>query len=115
MINLLQEKSYFFIRTNQKIERVLLEDILYIEGLTNYITIHTKQKKFVAYLTLKAMEKNAFSEIFVRIHKSYLVPVSKIVAITANEVQLETISLPISRTFKSEMMKKITALMPTRR
>lgn len=105
-----QPQNFFFVRCNQKIERVLLNEITHIEGLTNYITIHTKEKKYITYLTLKTVERNS-PQTFVRIHKSYLVPISKIVTITANEVELENVTLPISRNFKNEMMKKIDHLL----
>lgn len=81
-----------------------------MEGLTNYVTIHTKQKKYITYLTLKSLEKSSPPELFVRIHKSYLIPIAKIVSIASSEVELEDTKLPISRSYKTELMKKIEPL-----
>ncbi len=100
-------EDFFFIKCNQKLEKIMMADVLYIEGLSNYVIVHTKQKKYIAYLTFKGIEEQLPNNIFIRIHKSFLVSINAIQSIDANEIRLEKISLPVSKNYKEEVMKKI--------
>jgi DNA-binding LytR/AlgR family response regulator len=99
--------DYFFIKCNQKIEKIKISDVLYIEGMSNYIIVHTFQKKYVTYLTFKGVEEQLPQDLFIRIHKSFLVSINAIKTIDGNEVVLENCSLPISKTHKEEVHTKI--------
>jgi two-component system, LytTR family, response regulator len=100
-------EDFFFIKSNQKIEKVLIRDVLYIEGLSNYIIVHTRQKKYIAYLTFKGIEEELGQSDFLRIHKSYLVSLNAIQSVTPTEVLLENIRLPLSKNYKALVMEKI--------
>ncbi len=100
-------EDFFFIKSNQKIEKIMIADVLYIEGMSNYIIIHTKQKKYVAYLTFKGIEEKLPQNMFIRIHKSFLVSIHAIQSIDGNEIKTEKITLPISKNYKEEVMNKI--------
>ena len=93
-----EEADFFFLKCNQKIEKIQMTDVLYIEGMSNYIIVHTKQKKFITYLTFKAIEEQLPSRLFIRIHKSFLVSVNAIQTIDGNEITLPDCVLPISGT-----------------
>ena len=99
--------EYFFIKANQKLEKIKMADVLYIEAMSNYIIVHTKQKKYVAYLTFKGMEEKLPNKLFIRIHKSFLVSVNAIQTIDVNEVKLENCTLPISKSYREEVMNRI--------
>lgn len=105
---------FFFVKCNQKIEKILIADVLYVEGMSNYIIVHTKQKKYIAYLTFKSIEEQLPQDLFLRIHKSYLVSISAIQAINNSEVFLEDLALPISKTYKDGIMDKIGKRLFTR-
>lgn len=100
-------EDFFFIKSNQKIEKIVIADVLYIEGMSNYIIIHTKQKKYVAYLTFKGIEEKLPQSMFIRIHKSFLVSIHAIQSIDGNEIKMEKNTLPISKNYKEEVMNKI--------
>ena len=100
-------EDFFFIKCNQKIEKIMMADVLYIEGMSNYIIVHTKQKKYIAYLTFKGIEERLPQKLFIRTHKSFLVSVNAIQSIDANEIKLEKVTLPISKNYKEEIMSKI--------
>ncbi len=100
-------EDFFFIKCNQKIEKITMADVLYVEGMSNYIIIHTKQKKYIAYLTFKGIEDRLPQNLFIRIHKSFLVSINAIQSIEANEIRLEKVSLPVSKNYKEEVMNKI--------
>ena len=99
--------DFFFIKCDQRLEKILISDVLYIEGMVNYIIVHTKQKKYITYLTFKGIEARLPQGLFIRIHKSYLVAIHAIRSIDSADVILEHISLPLSKNYKEEVMNTI--------
>jgi len=102
------QEDYFFIKCNQKIEKIKISDVLYIEGMSNYIIVHAANKKYITYLTFKGVEEQLPQHLFIRVHKSFLVSVNAIKTIDGNEVMLENASLPISKTYKEEVLARIS-------
>lgn len=100
-------EDYFFIKSNQKLEKIKMDDVLYIEGMSNYVIVHTKQKKHIAYLTFKGIEEKLPQELFIRIHKSFLVAINAIETIDVNEIKLTNCTLPLSKTYKEEVTHRI--------
>lgn len=96
--------TYLFVRSEKRIEKVELKDILYIESFGNYVNIHTGQKKIVAYLTLKGLESQLPAQEFIKIHQSFLVSFSHISAIEGNQVFINNKPLPISRNYRESVM-----------
>lgn len=100
-------QEFFFIKCNQKIEKIKMNDVLYIEGMSNYVIVHTLQKKYISYLTSKSIEEQLPHNLFVRIHKSFLVAVNSIESIDGNEVKVGNFTLPISKSHKDDVMNRI--------
>jgi DNA-binding LytR/AlgR family response regulator len=108
----LQKKSnptvdYFFIKANQKIEKIFFNEILYVEAMQNYCIIHTQDKKLITYSTLTAMNEKLPAEKFMKAHKSFVVAINKVNAVAGNELLIGPAKIPISRTIKDEVLKKI--------
>ncbi|MBK6523994.1 MAG: LytTR family transcriptional regulator [Sphingobacteriaceae bacterium] len=82
------------------IEKIMLEDILYIESLHNYVALHTKMKRYVTYNSLKKLEAELPEGKFVKIQKSFIVAINKISAVEDSHVLIEKVKLPISRSKK---------------
>jgi two-component system, LytTR family, response regulator len=105
------DDGFFFGESEGKKIRIDIEDIIYIEGSGNYISLYKKDRRLVLLRTLNEMEKMLDSNAFMRIHKSYIVAIKKIDAVTNNEAHIkykdENIILPIGRTFKEEFMKRL--------
>lgn len=99
--------SYIFIKSERRIEKVELNDILYAEVLGNYVTIYTDRKKIIAYLTMKSLESQLSNADFIKIHQSFLVNRSKIEALEGNELKVGTRSLPISRNYRDSVTNLI--------
>ena len=102
-----QLPSYIFIKSEKRIEKVELNDILYAEVLGNYVTICTERKKIIAYLTMKSLESQLSSADFIKIHQSFLVNRSKIESVEGNELKVGTKSLPISRNYRDSVTNLI--------
>lgn len=110
--NLRATSEYFFIKCDQRLEKIMIKDLLYIEGLGNYIIIYTRQQKFISYLTLKAFEENLSLGHLIRVHKSYLVAISAVRQLEGNELVMENNTrLPISKSYKDSVMLRISAFL----
>lgn len=99
--------DYFFIKCGSKYEKILFEEILYIEGLQNYVSIFTTRGKFITLLSVKNLEENLDPQQFIRVHKSYIVAVSKIDTIEGNEIFIRQNSVPISRNYREQVIKDV--------
>jgi DNA-binding LytR/AlgR family response regulator len=93
-------QPFIFVKDGTKLVKVRLNDILYIEGLKDYVTIHTTQKKIVTLQRMKILETQLPENQFVRIHNSYLVSLEAIDVIHKERVQIGTTFLPISDTYR---------------
>jgi DNA-binding LytR/AlgR family response regulator len=100
-------ENYFFVKSNGRIEKVDFNEILYVESLQNYVTIHTKDRKLITYLTLSGLESQLPADRFMKVHKSFLVALAKIESIDGNELIIAKARVPISRTLKDEVLQKI--------
>jgi DNA-binding LytR/AlgR family response regulator len=99
--------DYFFIKCNGKIEKIALIEILFIESANNYIIIHTRTKKLMAYYTLKGIESHLPADRFIRVHKSYIVSKTHIRQIDKNELVIGDVRIPVSKHFKQGFQKDI--------
>jgi DNA-binding LytR/AlgR family response regulator len=99
--------DYFFIKCDNKYERILFEDILYIQALQNYVTICTTKGKYVTLLALKNVEQNLDGHSFIRVHKSFIVSIPKIEAIENDELVIGSFRIPISRNYREEVIDRV--------
>ncbi len=102
-----ESPTYIFIKSEKRIEKVELNEILYAEVLGNYMTIHTDRKTIIAYLTMKSLQSQLSPNDFIKIHQSFLVNRSKIEAIEGNDLKVGTKSLPISRNYRDSVTNLI--------
>jgi DNA-binding LytR/AlgR family response regulator len=93
-------QPFIFVKDGTKLVKVKWEDILYIEGLKDYVTIHTRQQKIVSLQRLKSLEEQLPAEQFIRIHNSFIVALSAIDSVQKNEVHIGQAVLPISDSYK---------------
>ena len=101
------QEDYIFIKSDNKLVKIFYNDILFVEALQNYVTIHTTDKKHITYLTFKSVEESLPADQFIKVHKSYLVAASKVESIEGNQIKVGAHYIPISRTSKEEVMEKL--------
>jgi two-component system LytT family response regulator len=104
-----KESDYCFIKCGSKYEKIFFDDILFVQGLQNYVTIHTTKGKYITMLFLKNVEENLDNNSFLRVHKSYIVSVSKIDAIEGNEIFIGAHRIPISRNFRDQVIEQVVS------
>ncbi|MBT1702610.1 LytR/AlgR family response regulator transcription factor [Chryseosolibacter indicus] len=93
-------QPFVFVKDGTKLVKVQWEDILYVEGLKDYVTIHTKIQKVVTLQRLKSLETQLPVNQFVRVHHSYIVALKAIDAVHRNEIQIGSTFIPISDSYK---------------
>ena len=100
-------EDYFFIKADNKLVKLMYDEILFAEALQNYVVIHTKDKKYITYLTFRSVEDYLPADKFMKTHKSYIVSAAKIESIEGNIIRIGSHHIPISRNLKDEVMDKL--------
>ncbi len=98
---------YFFIKADNQLVKILLDEILFVEALQNYVAIQTLTKKYISYLTFKSVEEYLPMGKFIKVHKSYIIAAEKIDSIDGNDVKIGAYHVPISRNLKEEVMQQL--------
>ena len=93
------ERNYIFVKTEYRMQRVDFKDILYIEGLKEYLLIYTPQGKIITLQSFIKMEEMLSSDNFVRVHKSYIVALDKIENIEHNRIKIKEKLIPIGESY----------------
>lgn len=101
------QPEFIYVKCNQRFEKVLLEDILYIESMLNYVNMVTTQGKFVIYSSLKQMEDSLPADKFLRVHKSYLVAIGAVNTIEQHHLLVSGFKIPLSRSNKTSVIKTL--------
>ena len=99
--------DYFFIKCGSKFEKILFDDLLYAEAPENYVKIYTQSKMYITYLTFKGLEEYLSPEKFIRVHKSYIVSLSKIENLDNELIKIAEHEIPLSRHYRAEVMNKV--------
>lgn len=96
-----------YIRQGDTFQRIIWEDILFVEGMQNYLKLHFKEKTFIIHQTMISLEEMLPKDSFFRIHQSYLINTHKIDAISGGRVFIDGKQLPISRHRKEALLKAV--------
>jgi len=101
------DSNHLLLRADHKIYKVALEDIQYIEGLKEYVSYYTNEKRIIVLQSLKSIEESLPSDKFIRVHRSYIVPIDKIKTLDGNQVQIGDKLIPIGRSYKEDVLKRV--------
>ena len=103
-----------FIKKGSSLVKLKLKDIIFIEALENYVTLNTSDDKFTIHFTMKAIESQLPSGVFIRVHRSYIINKSMIQAIKENSLDLmvgDTIrSIPVGKSFRDTLLNDINVM-----
>ncbi len=102
-----QENGYIYIRSNKKIHKILLQEILYIESIKDYVTVHVHDRKIIAKHTLVSLEQKLSDSRFLRIHRSFIIPLDKIIGFTSHSIDIGVKELPIGRNYSQQVFKAL--------
>jgi DNA-binding LytR/AlgR family response regulator len=108
------DANEIFIKKGSTLVKLKIKDIIYVEALENYVTLHTKNEKFTIHFTMKAIEHQLPSGIFFRVHRSFIVNISLIRTIKDDSLDLifgnEIKNIPIGHSFRDLLLKRINIM-----
>jgi len=99
--------DFIFIKTENRLEKIMLSDIIFIEGMRDYRRIHLIDKKIMTLQNFGEFEQMIPSNIVCRVHKSYMVSLSKIESIERSRIRIHQQIIPISDTYRASFFLKI--------
>lgn len=100
------QPDHFFIRANYKLHKIPFANLILVEGLDDYVRLHLENKeKITARISMKELLKKLPENLFVRVHKSYILPLARIGSIQNNTIRVEEFVIPIGKNYKSELLR----------
>ncbi|WP_114941084.1 LytR/AlgR family response regulator transcription factor [Mucilaginibacter endophyticus] len=101
------KEAFIYIKADKKMVRVLLKDILFIEGLKDYVQVHTTDKKIVTHQTLNYFEEKLPLSHFMRVHRSYIIALNHIQSYSASEIEIGGRLITIGNTYAKTVLKQL--------
>ncbi len=102
-----QSKPYIYLKVDMKMVQVFLEEVMYIQGLSNYVRVFCEERTLITYQKLSHLQEVLPHEIFFRCHRSYIVNISKINSYTSHDLEVGKNEIPIGGSYKNEIMKTL--------
>jgi DNA-binding LytR/AlgR family response regulator len=99
--------DHIFIKSNSKFFKVNFSEIIFIEGMKDYLKIHTREQRLVTLQTMNDMEKILPAKQFIRVHKSYIISMAHIKSIYGNSIEMENETIPIGINYKEKVAQLI--------
>ena len=102
-----KQVDFIFVKTENRLEKIMLNDILYIEGMRDYQRIHTTNKKIMTLQGFNELEQMIPSHLVFRVHKSFMVAINKIESIERSRIKIADQLIPVSDTYKEAFLQLI--------
>lgn len=102
------QTDHIFIKSNSKFFKVNFSEIIYIEGMKDYLKIHTAEYNLVTHQTMNEMELLLPAKQFMRVHKSYIIALTQIKTVYGNSIEIEKITIPIGLNYKEKIMNLVS-------
>jgi DNA-binding LytR/AlgR family response regulator len=99
--------EFIFIKTENRLEKIMLQDIVYIEGMRDYRRIHTTHKKIMTLQNFSELEKVIPPSIVCRVHKSYMVSLAKIESVERGRIKIGDLLIPVSDSYRDSFFALI--------
>lgn len=106
-INSAEDNPFIFFKSEKKMVKVHLNDILYIESIKDYVKIKTAEKETITHQKISFMESSLSPQHFIRIHRSFIINICKIDSFSATEVEISGESIPIGRSYKNDTLSRL--------
>jgi DNA-binding LytR/AlgR family response regulator len=110
-ISINEEDGFFFVKADKKFVKVNFDEILYIEGLKDYVIIRQANSRVITLQTMKSLETKLPSTVFRRIHRSYILNINKIKAVVGNMVEIiekgQPKHIPIGKNYRESLLELI--------
>lgn len=107
--NLRSDDAHIFLKADRKMVKVYLKDILYIESLKDYVRIKLQEKEVISLQKISFLEEKLPEDCFVRVHRSFIVPMKKIEAFSNSAVEVSGTEIPIGRNYKDVVLERLNS------
>ena len=104
-----KQVDFIFVKTENRLEKIMLNEIVYIEGMRDYLRIHTSNKKIMTLQSFNELEQLIPAHLVCRVHKSYMVAVNKIESIERSRIKIADQIIPVSETYKEAFLQLINS------
>ena len=101
------DEGYFFIKCDAQIEKIYYDQLLYAEAMLNYVVLHTAERKLMVYVTIKALEEQLPTGLFIKVHKSYIINTTKVKSIEGGIINIGADKIPISQGLREQVMQQL--------
>ncbi len=101
------DRDFIVVKSDSKMIKVFYKNILFIEGLKEYVKIVCYDQKIVTLMSLKQLIEELPGELFARVHKSYIINISKVKSLEGNQLEIDSHKIPVSRDRKNDIMNQI--------
>ena len=102
-----KKENYLFVKCKNRLVKLKIEDVYWIEAYDNYCFIKTRDEKYLVSYTLKDLEQLITSKELIRIHRSFMVNINKIDAIENNSLFIDNTPIPLGKSYKEEFMNRL--------
>ena len=108
--NTIVQNGHIFLKAAARLLKIYPEDILWIEALGDYVTIHTSKERYTVHSTMKGIESKLPANDFVRVHRSFIIRIDRIAAIEGKILVIEKKLIPVSKSYKKGLMQRLNLL-----
>ncbi len=103
-----RQVDYIMIRADRRIHKVLINDIIEVEGFSEYVKVHTRQSKLVTFATMNGFAEDLDPSVFVRVHKSHIIAMPHVVSVSGNSASMVNGRvIPIGRTYRAAFLEAV--------
>lgn len=100
-------KPFIYLKSERKTLKIFCEDIIFIEGMKDYVLVHTKKSKIITKEQMKDIEELLLHSNFIRVHKSFIISLEAITAFNSRSIEIDKKEIPIGRNYKNEVLKRL--------
>lgn len=101
------QDTFVYIKSEKKMVRVFLKDILYIESLASYVQLYTQERKIICYKKISDFEDKLSKHQFLRVHRSFIISLNHVEAFTSSQIEIKGREIPIGRNYKNQVMQAL--------
>jgi DNA-binding LytR/AlgR family response regulator len=104
-----KDEDHFFVKSDGIYEKVLFEELVYIEAMMNYVVLHTEHRKLIVYMTIRGILEQLPPDRFLKVNKSTIINTAKVKRIQGNLINLGQVSVTISQKLQESVMKMLVS------
>jgi Response regulator of the LytR/AlgR family len=102
-----EDAGHFFVKCDGRIEKVICDELIYVEAMSNYIILHTRNGQLITYLTIKKILESLPAENFIQVHKSFVVNTDHINSIEGNTLHMGTNRITMGSNFSQDVLTRV--------